>query len=283
MELLRALGALAEAPTPETRNLASILELGEPPSEADYTDTLVFQLYPYASVYLGAEGMLGGEARDRIAGFWRVLGETPPPEPDHLPIMLAAYAQLCELEANAEGRRARAGWRRARKAFLWEHLLSWLPFYLEKLEAIAAGFYRRWARMLRRAVDEEALAVGPLDRLPLHLRQAPEVADPRKTEAATFLDSLLSPARSGIILVRSDLRRAAEETGLGSRIGERRFVLKALFGQDPATILQWLAGEAATWAQRHRRAEPPLDRIATFWRKRAEKTALLLEELQSES
>ena len=36
--------------------------------------------------------MLGGEARDRIAGFWRALGLVPPPEPDHLAVMLGLYA-----------------------------------------------------------------------------------------------------------------------------------------------------------------------------------------------
>ena len=67
-----------------------------------YMDLFGFQLYPYASVYLGSEGMLGGEARDRIAGFWRAIGEPPPSEPDHLAVLLALYARLCELAAETE-------------------------------------------------------------------------------------------------------------------------------------------------------------------------------------
>src|SRR5829696_8795920 len=123
MELFRALGAFIEPPHDGTGALADALELGAVPDPADYTEVFVFQLYPYASVYLGAEGMLGGEARDRVAGFWRALGQLPPAEPDHLSVMLALYARLVEIEENEPDAARRAGWRGARKAFLWEHLL----------------------------------------------------------------------------------------------------------------------------------------------------------------
>ena len=133
MELIRALAALVEQPSPEHAVLATTLDLGEPPTGAEHSELFDFQLYPYASVYLGSEGMLGGEARDRIAGFWRALGETPPTEPDHLAVMLAFWAQLEESESGAVEAAAAARWRHVRSAYLFEHLASWLPVYLEKL------------------------------------------------------------------------------------------------------------------------------------------------------
>ena len=87
IELVRTLGVLAEAPNSGTGSVAAAIGLPAPTPD-DYTDAFVFQLYPYASVYLGAEGMIGGEARDRIAGFWRALRLTPPAEPDHLTALL---------------------------------------------------------------------------------------------------------------------------------------------------------------------------------------------------
>lgn len=84
MELFRALGTLAEPPSPQTPEIGALLELGEAPAEGEYERLFLFQLYPYGSVYLGPEGHLGGDARDRIAGFWRALELEPPPEPDHL-------------------------------------------------------------------------------------------------------------------------------------------------------------------------------------------------------
>ncbi len=283
MELFKALGALIERPAPDHQKLADLLGLGPIASAADHSDLFVFQLYPYASVYLSEEGMLGGEAGDRIAGFWRALALTPPPEPDHLSLMLAFYAELSAREKEAETDRAREGCRRARKAFLWEHLLAWLPVYLDKLHEVAAPFYRDWGQLLFSTLVEEARQLGSPDRLPLHLREAPQVTDPRTGGGDAFLDSLLTPLRSGIILVRSDLKGAAHEIDLGSRIGERRTILKALFGQDATEMLRWLGRKAAAGADRYCRFKIPLEPIAHFWRRQARKTALLLEDLAAES
>ena len=74
MELYRALGSLIEVPAPEHRRIADALGLPGVPAAAVHGSVVAFQRYPYASVYLGAEGMMGGEARDRIAGFQRALG-----------------------------------------------------------------------------------------------------------------------------------------------------------------------------------------------------------------
>ena len=284
-ELLRALGALAEPPAGETARLAEALGLGPPPSADEYTRLFVFQLYPYASVYLGAEGMLGGEARDRVAGFWRALGQTPPAEADHLALMLALYARLAEFEAGEPEESRREVWRRARRAFLWEHLLSWLPFYLDKLSELAAHgsgeaapFYRRWAELLTRALEAEAAHVGPQDALAAHLREAPALADPRDAGADEFLRTLLAPARSGLILTRADLTRAARRLELTARAGERKFVLKSLLAQDPGGLLAWLRHEADDAAERHRRQHPWLGPVARAWEQKARAASALLGE-----
>ncbi len=282
MELLRTLGALIETPGPDHHRLAELLELGPVPPAAEHTDLFSFQLYPYASVYLGAEGQLGGEARDRIAGFWRVLGETTPPEPDHLTLMLAFYAELRSREAAGDPP-GEYHWRRTCRAFLWEHLLSWLPIYLDKLEQIAPPYYRRWAGLLRQALVSEVEHLGYQQRLSMHLGQAPPLSDPRKEESQAFLGSFLSPVRSGLILVRDDLVRAGRELGLGVRAGERKYVLKALLSQDPAAILKWLGQECRVWAQRHRESNPWAGPAAGFWAARAEASQTLLTELSRDA
>jgi TorA maturation chaperone TorD len=281
MELFCALAVLAEPPVAEVAHLADALELGPVPDAAEYTEVFVFQLYPYASVYLGAEGMMGGEARDRIGGFWRALGETPPVEPDHLAVMLALYARLCEMEEGEGNEARRAGWHRARKAFLWEHLLSWLPVYLSKLEMVTASpFYRRWGEILFEALLSEAKAVGSQSQLSIHLRDALTLIDPRRDEVGEFLQSLLTPVRSGMILVRSDLSGAAHRLGLGLRLGERKFILKALFSQDASGVLDWLAEEASRSVERHRLYRAALGAVAEVWEERAQTSANLLRELK---
>lgn len=285
MEIFRALAVMVEPPDRAGfARVAEALGLGPLPDVSSYTDTFVFQLYPYASVYLGDEGMLGGEARDRIAGFLKALGqEEPPNEPDHLATMLGAYAALCASEEDASDARARAHFRVARRAFLWEHLLSWLPVYLDKLEQIAPPFYRRWAELLRAALDSEAEALGAQTALPLHLREARTLADPRETSSDEFLQTLLAPARSGLVIVRDDLARAARELGTGMRAGERTFALRSLFGQDASATLSWLASEADAWESFHARRLKTHGRVADWWAARAHTSARLLRELRDDA
>jgi TorA maturation chaperone TorD len=277
MELFRALAVFAESPKQESARVAEALELGALPTESEYTETFLFQLYPYASVYLGAEGMMGGEARDLIAGFWRALGLAPPAEPDHLSVMLALYAELAEREESNASSRER--WRHARRAFLWEHLLSWLPVYLSKLADLASPFYRKWGETLREALVAEIETLGVAEQLPLHLRSTLTLSDPREKGTDDFLRSLLAPARSGMIITRADLARMGRRLQLGLRLGERRFILDTLFNQNPQGLARLLVEEAARWQVRHRENQAAFGLIAGAWAVRTEKTIALLEEL----
>lgn len=273
MELLRALAVLAEPPRPETAHLSELLALGAVPDPTDYVQLFVFELYPYASVYVGKEGMLGGEARDRVAGFWHALGETPPTEPDHLALLLALYAHLVDLAADEADTRRRAALQVAHAALLWEHVLSWLPFYLEKLVDLAPPPYEAWGRLLLGTLAREAGATTHPRRLPLHLREAPPLPDLDVSNPVAFLSALLAPVRSGIILTRADLARAARELGLGLRAGERLYTLRALIAQDPRGMLQWIGDEASAWHRRHHATQATPAIIAAHWARRAAATA----------
>jgi Nitrate reductase delta subunit len=271
-DLYRSLGVLAEPPAPGYEAIAAALGLAGRPAPGDYADTFLFGAYPYASVYLGPEGMLGGDARDRVAGFWRALGLTPPAEPDHLAALLGLYAALTDEEAKAidrGGAAAGALRRESRKALLWEHLLAWLMPYLAKLEEAAPTFYASWARLLSDTLAVEADALGRPERLPLQLRAAPGLP-PADSPFGDWLGALLAPVRSGVIVTRWDLRQAAAALGLGARVGERAFVLRSMFEQDAAKTVEWLADEAARAAVTHAGTEPMLGAVAVFWRQRAE-------------
>lgn len=280
MELFRALAVLAEPPTVEAARLTEALELAEPPSADEYTELFLFQLYPYASVYLGSEGMMGGEARALIAGFWRALGETPPSEADHLAVMLALYARLAEMDEDESNPLRRANSRAARKAFLWEHLLSWLPCYLSKLSDIATPFYKRWGEILMEALLEEAKTLGHQEQLPLHLRESSGLIDPREQSFEEFLQAVLTPARFGGILTRADLIRAARKMGLGLRMGERKFILKTLFAQDMDAVFEWLGEEINDWKRRHHQHRKTLGEVARAWEEKTEAAAALFAELR---
>ncbi len=273
-ELLRCLAVLVEPPGAETERIAALLDLPDTPQGWEYNAIFLEQLYPYASVYLDVSGMMGGEARDRIAGFWRALGEIPPPEPDHLGTLLGAYASLADAAPDgveAPAKRARAAWQRARAAFLWEHVLSWLPLWLAKLEQIGSPTYVAWGRTLGAWLTSEVAALRLPEGLPAHLQAASDL-EPPGDDAEAFIGSLLSPVRAGFILTPTDLASVAATAGVALRAGERRYALKALLAQDAAATLEGLAELAA--------APPALaGPIGVYWRQRSLRTSRLLREL----
>jgi TorA maturation chaperone TorD len=299
-ELLRALGAVADNPE-DARTASAALGLPSP-GPAEHTEVFVLNCPPSASVYLGPAGSLGGEGADRVAGFWRAIGLTPPAEPDHLAALLGLYACLGEA---ADGTRRAAttdALTRARAALLWEHLWPWLPGYLDAVSDLATPALPAWASLTGQVLAAELAALpaggrlppakGRLpsaggrpsladgrpssarDRLPLALRAAP----PALTvgcQLSDLLAAVVAPARSGIILTRGRLAQGADRAGVGHRIGERRFTLRAMIEQDASATLGWLGREAQRWSGRHARRAGG-DVASQWWSRRASQTAGVL-------
>ncbi len=266
MELLRALASLVDPPAPEHRRIAEAVGLRALATADDYIDVIAFQAYPYGSVYLGADGMLGGEPRDRIAGFWRTLGVEPAHEPDHVSALLAGLAQLAEAEKECSPRQA-AAVRRARHVLLWEHVASWIPALVATLRRIGHPFYTGWADVVEAAVVAQAEELGDAPRVTVAL----PVASERDTESLDdLLSTVLAPARVGFTIVRDDLVRIAGELGLGCRAGERRFVLRSLLAQDARAVLEGLAAEARRQADAYLASPLP---TARTWSARARASA----------
>lgn len=290
-ELLRALGDVAITPPPLCHPAAANLGLPEP-TPAEHTAVFVLSAPPHAAIYLGAEGMLGGEALDRIAGFWRVLRLTAPPDADHLGVLLMLYAEIGDAEAAVRTNQARAQLRHARDALLWEHLWSWAPGYLTAVSRLAAPSLSRWAGLTLQALGREARQAAAPAALPLALRAAPAPLPGNGRAAASavpegvsgdggLLDALMAPVRSGVVLTGHDLRDAAAAAGVGYRIGERRYALQAMLSQNAGATLSWLLAFAGQWADWHTGQEPidgPDPRL--WWADRARRTAVTLTELQ---
>ena len=278
-ELFRALGAVAADPADAGTACAALGWAG--PGKAEHTGVFVLNCPPYASVYLGAEGGLGGDAADRAAGFWRAIGLAPPAEPDHLAALFGLYASLGEAAGDTRTTATADALTRARQALFWEHLWPWLPGYLDVVTDLEAPGLAPWARLARRALRAERDA-HPGGWLPLALRAAPE-PDPAADGLDALLSLLTTPVRSGFILTRRSLTAGAEVAGAGHRIGERRFTLRALLEQAPADTVSWLAAEAVRWSWRHAAWPPrpdggpqPRDIVQAWWARRAGHTARIL-------
>jgi TorA maturation chaperone TorD len=267
-ELPRALGAVADAPA-AARAAGPALGL-DAVSDAEHTDVFVLNLPPYASVYLGPDGGIGGEGADRVAGFWRAIGITPPAEPDHLSALLGLYASLGEAALDARRPATAAALARSQASLFWEHLWPWLPGYTGAVTDLAAPALAGWARLARRVIAAESRVQPACPRLPLALRQAPPPPG-AETGVGALTAALTTPVRSGMIVTRHRLALGAGQAGVGHRIGERRFALCAMLEQDPAATLRWLAGEAGRWQRRHA-ASGAGDQASQWWAARAART-----------
>lgn len=278
-ELLRALGACAVLAPPISDTVTQVLRL---PAwdRAEHTRLFVMDLPPYASIHLGPEGALGGEGAERVAGVWRALGLDPPSDADHVASLLALYANLGSSAQACRTDAARQRLEHARTVVLFEHLWSWVPGYLLAVSDDPAG--RPWARLVSEALAREvALSPAPAT-LPAALREAPALLT-SDTELRDLLDALAAPVRTGFVLTWADLARAAADTGVGLRRGERRFALRAMLEQDPAATLGWLSGHARVWATRHQPGEGGDADPGTWWHTRAAATAKVLGELSRQA
>jgi TorA maturation chaperone TorD len=274
MDIIKALGELAEAPGTDQIRTARVLGLSGEPSRAEYTDLFVVQLYPYASVYLSPEGQLGGQVQDHIAGFWRVLHQPVPRDPDHIATLFSTYSQLAHHTGNGDEPYMQDLRRQMRHAFLWEHIASWILPFVARVRELGSSTYRGWGSLVLDAIEAEVAHAGQPAMLPLHLRSAPPL--PQQCDLAALTTMLFSPVTSGIILTRADLGRCARDLGMQIRIADRRYTLGTMLEQDAVRVGDWLAHEARRQAELMSNSAPSFRAIAEHWEQRALTTSELV-------
>jgi hypothetical protein len=161
---------------------------------------------------------------------------------------------------------------RTQASLFWEHLHPWLPAYLEAVTDGPAPALAAWAVLLRHLIAAEAARQPAMPALPLALRAAPPGVEANpQADSRTMAEALTIPVRSGMILTRHRVALGARQAGVGLRIGERRFTLRAMLEQDPPGTLAWLAAEAFRWQRRHQ-ARAGADPTAPWWADRARRT-----------
>lgn len=267
-ELIRSLAAFCERPGPGTAHIASALGLSTS-TAIDHTELFVQQMPPYASIYLDAAGKIGGEAQDRIAGFWRAMHMIPPAEPDHLAAMLGLWAAIVEKTTAETQPERRSLLDHSAQTLVWEHLVPWLTPFLARVGELSASF-AAWSGLLGAAI-QGALSHSASSELPAHLT----MARPGLAGHDDLVPFVLAPIRSGILLTRADLHRAAADLGLGVRIGERAFGLRSLLEQDRGPVVDWIADEATRQAQLFS-SEPIAATVGAVWSDRAERARISL-------
>lgn len=183
---------------------------------SDHYRLFGLNLFPFQSVFLDSNGLVGGTEADGVAAAYAECGFvplTPDTSVDHVGQELACLAFLCAAEADAlEDQQPAILQRiqRLQKRFLDHHLLRWLPPLACALQRQQAPFYATLAELLLGLVDSQLTMLAESHALaaetaPFHLPDPPDLLAKGETSLRDIAIYLLRPAWCGMLLTRQEL------------------------------------------------------------------------------
>jgi TorA maturation chaperone TorD len=272
--LLAADPALADALRPPAD------EEGLRALRVEYSRLLLMEVPPYASIYLDAPPVIGGEAGQRLEALLAAAGRPL------ASLERAAGADHAGLYLRALATAERAG----DVAPLLGEALGWLPQCLTALaRADADGWYGGLATLTAHALRECARA-APVAPAGLDVRRDEAPTAPEDDSLRAIARWLSTPAWSGWFLSRHDLRALAAPFGAPTGIVERERMLEQVFeasALDERTpeLLEALLALLAGWrtaSEEWRIALPPAwSGVLAPWHSGLDHTHALLSSMRS--
>lgn len=291
LPLVRALPGLAEwIPA----------EVNEDMVAADHHHLFRFNLFPYQSIFLDAEGLLGGAESDRVRRSYRLCGFAVEEDgnPDHIGHELNLMAFLCGAERDAwedgEAETARH-MRQRQRDFLQSHLLLWIFPLTVGVRRQGQRFYGALADLTLELIHDHALALERDGALPeataFRLPDPPALLKKNKTGLKEIAAYLVTPPYAGLFISRDAIGQLGRELEIPRGFGDRQQTLvnlmrsAAQYDAFPA-LLEALQEMVREWAVAYSDQQDKMPELAPFcrlWQARVEKTARLLANMQSRS
>lgn len=256
-----------------------------------------FNLFPFASLFLTSDGLLGGDVTEQVVGHYQRGGfavDSRAASPDHVGHELQYLAFLAAAEADSwrdglplQATRAQ----QHQRDFLQAHLLYWLLPLVTAVSAIApATFYAALADLTLQLVLEQyeqlcanQLPLAAADPLP----QPPDVLAQEKTGLRRIARYLTVPPYSGIYLGRDQISQIARQHNLPRGFGSREEMLEnvlvtAVQYEHLPNLLDTLHQTLSDWSaayQQHATLAP----FMTPWLHRIQRTQTMLAEIKAHS
>jgi TorA maturation chaperone TorD len=244
-----------------------------------YSDLFLLNVYPYAGIFLEANGELNGTRAQEMAALYEQYAYAPNElnavgAADHIGLMLGF--------ADAVG-----------QATVLPYLMDWAPVLCLAVERAptAHPFYQALAARTREFLLQQNRKLGagdsgdvsfafPLSNLEFLF------ADEEEWSTRAVVRYLLAPARSGIFLTRARLglwtRALGAPVAFGDRVQLGTALLENAGGRNQIeTVLDWLRAEVDAWDTAYAAWEQEYRwKYAVRWRERTQNTLRLLEELR---
>ncbi len=280
--------------------LASTIPYPFEPDEAaaSHHQLFTFNLYPYASIFLTSNRLLGGEITNEIEAIYWQAGFTADPniEPDHLgqTFMFLAHLSQKETAAHSLGQ-PRKGIKLQQLQFLETHLLPWIIPCIIAIKQQDNRLYNELAQLVLPLVANhyDSLQMSgivpnsiPLTTLTPNPDNEVALKDGR-TGLRDIARYLITPNQSGLYLGRSDINQLARSVSLPHGFGSREQQLQTLLesaGQYDTTtsLLKALQSLVARWAKGYEevvQTYPRMNKYTTIWQNRLQRTQRLLIEM----
>jgi TorA maturation chaperone TorD len=256
-------------------------------------------VFPYETIFLGEDGLLGGRITETVASFYSSIGFSPSENDsaDSIAIELSALAFLCAAESDAHNDdmpHEAQGMKHFQGRFLDEHLLCWLPALVKAISNQGNIFYSILADMLLKLVLDHRATIGDDLLNPLQsftLCETPKILSEDKTGLKDIAEYLLIPAYSGFYLSQEDIRKIGNRFRLPRGFGKRLQVLTNLLRTAADyeildSVLDALYEFAADWRDFYEQIESQysieaIASVISVWDKRLLETQELLEQIKA--
>ncbi|MEZ4700212.1 MAG: molecular chaperone TorD family protein [Rhodothermales bacterium] len=202
---------------------------------ARYQRFIGFNVLPFASVYLEAEGQLGGRVSTEALDHYAASGFTPPadaPAPDHVAVELAFMSRLSAFRAEALKAGAQPAadrWGERLQAFMTDHVLHWMPIFLLSLRRQEDDRYAVLADMLLEVVLDHHAALPPVSPAAQARPEAPDLMARPETTLKDIAVYVTRPVWSGLFVARDDIGRLGRTLGAPIGFGDRGQIMTNLF------------------------------------------------------
>lgn len=259
---------------------------------AEYYQLFGLNVFPYASIFLYGDTMLGTPVTDSVQTFYHEVGFTDYANdmPDHIGNAFALLSFLSGAEADAlEDNVLGEAYRmqHLQRRFLEEHILGWLPALSKAIQQQDSTLYSYLMELgLSIAVAQyRSMRVNLIGTaVEFCLPDAPQLLDNEKTSLKDIAEYLLVPAFAGFYLSRDVVRQLGHEYDLPHGFGKRHQLLTNLFRTAVdydllVEVIQRLRAICTDWQEYYRRlaVEPALEKFTRIWLERLQQTDSILE------